>query len=71
MNLPEFSFCRFFSFFLHFLPDASGIVVELALCAPVKWRLAGMLLREWRKCTQSAELILSAMNGIIIHCEAL
>ena len=41
------------------------------MCAPVKWRLAGMLPREWRKCTLSAELILNPMTGEIIHCEAL
>ena len=31
------------------------------MCAPVKWRLAGMLPREWRKCTLSAELILNPL----------
>ena len=51
--------------------DANDIVVELALCALIKWRLAGMLPREWRKCTLSAELILNPMTGVIIHCEAL
>ena len=42
-------------------------MVELALCVPVKWRLAGMLPREWRKCTLSAELILNPMTGVIIE----
>ena len=31
----------------------------------------GMLPREWRKCTVSADLTLNPMPGVIIHCEAL
>ena len=42
-------------------------MAELALCAPVKWRLAGMLPREWKKCTPSAELILNPMTGVTMH----
>ena len=39
----------------------------------LKWPLAGMLPREWRKCTMimSAELIQSPVIGVIIHCEVL
>ena len=54
--------------------DANSIVVELALCTPVKWRLARMLPREWRKCTLSAELILNPMtlsSALIIIGKAL
>ena len=48
------------------------ILVSLFHSYPhIKWQLAGMLPREWKKCTLSAELILNPMTGVIIHCEAL
>ena len=41
----------------------------VGICAHVKWRLAGMLLREWKLCTVfSAELKLNPMTGVIIIC---
>ena len=33
--------------------------------------IEGMLPREWRKCTVSAEFMLNPMTGVIIHCKAL
>ena len=41
------------------------------MCAPKKWQLAGMLPREWRKCTVSAESIQNPMTGVIIQCEGI
>ena len=41
----------------------------IGMCAPVKWRPAGMLLREWKLCTVfSAELKFNPMTGVIIIC---
>ena len=36
-------------------------------CAPVKWRLAGMLPREWKMCTHCVRVSLNPMTGVIIY----
>ena len=42
-------------------------VAWIGIMAPVTWRLAGILLREWKLCTVfSAELKLNPMTGVII-----
>ena len=46
-------------------------VAWFGMYAPLKWRLARMLLRELRRCTMSAGLILNPMTGVIIHCKTL
>ena len=44
-------------------------VAWIGIMAPVTWRLAGILLREWKLCTVlSAEFKLNPMTGVIIIC---
>ena len=37
------------------------------VCTPL---ITLVLLREWRRCTVSAELIFNLVTGVIIHCRA-
>ena len=71
-------FCPSARYFIHIAaldPDLNGDLVGCerycGWVGIVKGRLAGILPREWRQCTLSAELCLNPMTGVIIHCEGL
>ena len=48
------------------VPVTMGNSGWAGMCVTVKWRLARMIPREWRRCTLSAELIMNPKTGAII-----